>query len=138
MREIKFRAWDLHEKRMIQSYAHKGINNRLYIASQADDAERIELMQFTGLKDKNGKEIYEGDIIRTDAFYSKTLKNYLVRWDKWAAWYDLRCTEDQEDVEFLGTGVQNVTLYSSSEYSREIIGNIHENPELSGGINAKI
>jgi uncharacterized phage protein (TIGR01671 family) len=136
-REIEFRAWDKINKRMVNVDGFSGLEKddsrefKYITCSQGViDWKDIILMQFTGLLDKNGKKIFEGDIVRTDSFYSQKLKNYIVRWDKYAAWHDLRCIEDKDDVEFLGTGVQNVTLYSSSEYNREVIGNIFENPDF--------
>lgn len=59
MREIKFRAWDKREKRMCAPYDGDFI--RWHAPSNWKDC--YELMQFTGLQDKNGKDIYEGDII---------------------------------------------------------------------------
>lgn len=65
MREIKFRAWEKNLKEIIQVY-NIDFENRLI---NKDGVWRmfneIELMQYTGLKDKNGREIYEGDIVRT-------------------------------------------------------------------------
>ncbi|MDG7832197.1 YopX family protein [Streptococcus pneumoniae] len=94
-----------------------------YITAYPDE---IELMQSTGLKDKNGKEIFEGDIVRTTRF--------LGRADEIGGFYEY-------DKEFIGivkqlegswvidTGSDAVCLWTEIE-ENEIIGNVYENPEL--------
>jgi len=117
-REIEFRAWDIQEQRMIQSYAHKGTNGRLYIVSQADDAERIELMQFTGLLDKNGKKIFEGDVLKI--YFEGNGRSYL----KEVKWLNDAINKGRWDA-----------LDNCAFTSCEVVGNIFENPELLAEIN---
>ena len=110
--EIKFRAWDEMNKRMIYPYA-KSFNN---ILSNGDILNRWEnVMQFTGATDCNGDEIYDGDIIEFDAkeWGNNETNIHVVSWDI-----------TQHGWSFGGGGQQNDMEW------RTVIGNIYENPEL--------
>ena len=109
MREIKFKAWDKKEKRFLTQKEMTEIGGFYYTYGVDPDPEEYVLMQFTGLKDKNGKEIYEGDILQ-DKFGNKDIVRY-------SSFHDAGI-----DVQGLGCGV--------SFDKGEVIGNIYENPEL--------
>lgn len=106
MREIKFRAWDLVEKQM-----NGDVQNSRQVYTFFHSTEYV-LMQYTGLKDKNGKEIYEGDILKTN--FGRTAA---VVWYRRGFFVD--APEHPE-------GVTDFLVWEQSE----IIGNIYENPEL--------
>ena len=106
MREIKFRAWDKVAKQIIfiNSFDDCTWNEIL-------EAYKDTMMEFTGLKDKNGKEIYEGDIIIVDGKRCKTIFNL---------------------GEFtFQTEVDENAYYCIGYHSDcKVIGNIYKNPEL--------
>lgn len=113
MREIKFRAWDKSRKKMIYGPTDSNPNASwvLAVAPLLDNSA----MQYTGLKDKNGKEIYEGDII---SFLRGTISfdSCVVGW-----------SYDQAAFEILSDGL-SVSFYGLKSIT--VRGNIYENPEL--------
>lgn len=117
MRDIKFRAWNKKYKEMyypkdmrltFTSVVNKGFDVSVIKNESSVNfvSEILELMQYTGLKDKNGKEIYEGDIL---------MGNNAVRWDKNLLQWE---TSD------------GLMLWAYRKDWLEIIGNIYETPEL--------
>ena len=144
MREYKFRVWDKENKEMLYQGSNTTHNNsvmdcrivldelgfdvlvRLYGKDEYEYRNNCELMQYTGLKDKNGTEIYEGDIVKAkdpyklnskERFYTCEvvftdgalfmLKHKTVKWGK-------------EEVHYYNMRIMEI----------EVIGNIFENPEL--------
>ena len=113
MREIKFRAWDKKEKIMIYDDESWSWFSDVYMPDP--DEDYAILMQFTGLLDRLGKEIYEGDVVR---YYDSTMM-WLNR-------------EVIFDVGLFGLKIDSNTIpfYGSSKNEWEIVGNVYENPEL--------
>jgi uncharacterized phage protein (TIGR01671 family) len=132
-REIKFRAWDTQEKRMLpigdvgfkrmSAWGEDSLLGVVVVLPSGHDQyypiERVDLMQFTGLHDKNGTPIYEGDIITYGDYNDGSGRILMVvRWDERNA----RFVED----EMTGPQLAGLTLSGAGE----VIGNIYENPEL--------
>nr|DAS36619.1 MAG TPA: YopX protein [Caudoviricetes sp.] len=132
MREIKFRAWDKNDKRifidpqMIDFY-NKKIGYMQYQTEYMPDTsysipvgfeefEYSELMEWTGLYDKNGEDIYEGDII----FESFGEKYYKVIFENGSFKAEFNGDFDEYSFDLIDVVAQGC----------EIVGNIYENPEL--------
>ncbi|GAB6742116.1 TPA: hypothetical protein QC443_005893, partial [Bacillus cereus] len=117
MREIKFRVWSNFYNDWIESFCIKDGRVHLgnvvhYPGNQVSDAI---LMQYTGLKDKNGKEIYEGDILGDDN-YSNV--DGAVVFNEEKGYYEI----DKFNYEPLHESLK--------DYDFEVLGNIYENSEL--------
>ena len=115
MREIRFRAWDKKEKKMCGWFDYPLYSDALSIIvrNNGQDSSDFILMQYTGLHDKQGKEIYEGDIVRNS--YS-------------CAAY----TEEMiEVVEYSGLHAGFVPLCLPRDLlGGMVIGNIYENSDI--------
>lgn len=153
MREIKFRAWDCNKNKMYQPIhkAYKGElmelligfggqlleHNMRGITHESAFDNKFILMQFTGLKDKNGKEIFEDDICELDVdfcgshnedehhhyLYTGTI-NFMP-----SVGYYLKVSKcwdvNNGDAVEIFTKRKDITQYRTTK-----IGNIHQNPEL--------
>ena len=120
MREIKFRVWHPKDKFMgVPFHAMQKFNQNIGIFP--DDAI---LMQYTGLHDKNGKEIYEGDILRWHYAYPKPEDYFIVKW------LDFRCAFSLFRQNYLMSHLPYADLHTNNDRNYEVIGNIYENPEL--------
>lgn len=123
MREIKFRVWNKIDKVLTQPHS---INDEIL-----DNKDILEVMQYTGLKDKNGKEIYEGDILTADycsikravkrGFIPKPIK---IKGKVY--WRDACFAIDAPPIIYLLSDVYIPKYYKTIE----VIGNIYQNPEL--------
>ncbi len=125
MREIKFRGWNKKTKVMIDP--HK--LTPLALNSDCKDLkglflpfhEDVELMQFTGLHDKNGKEIWEGDIVQKDCGMNR-LANGKVVFEHGAF-----C------IQWIGYPTEGLAFFEEQHPEWfEVIGDIYSNPELLG------
>lgn len=131
--KIKFRAWDKEEKYVVTGDDEQGsiLGEEGGYFDLRVFPERYEIMQFTGLKDKNGKEIYEGDIL---GFREYTLPQHKGVWTvKWNAY----CWDIIRQFKGLWEGDKGIGCFEGEEklwrlHDRmEVIGNIYENPELT-------
>lgn len=135
MREIKFRAKDKYTGKWVygdlihnQKVTKKGLEPRVMVGGYEVDEDTIS--QYTGLKDVNNKEIYEGDIVKWTFFFyigSEVQKDLvgIIKWYQGGSIFDV-IKHDIEEAGFYGIS----DLNTDTESDCEIIGNIYDNKEL--------
>lgn len=116
-REIKFRAWDNVEKEWVRAFS---IPNIGWQKIEGEPMTDLEIMQYTGLKDKNGKEIYEGDIL---SYSTDAISPLIVKWN------DDRAQFMAHGYQFAGHKTFRHGL-GRGKVRCEVIGNIYETPDL--------
>lgn len=126
MREIKFRAWDKEENIMyyqdnlIVTYSHLGDDCYVNTKEDVRPLYLYDLMQYTGLKDENIKEIYEGDIVKIEDYFGEDIIGRVI-YDETTAGYVFHKGNERNYFQ--------MTL-DLEGYVHYVVGNIYENPEL--------
>jgi uncharacterized phage protein (TIGR01671 family) len=133
-REIKFRAWDKNKKKMFPRVTQimfgtphnlvQCVDGLAYIENTTD----VELMQFTGLRDKNQKEIYEGDVIFTKE--DKLHRRGVLEWSDFHARYYITTPKEWGPEHNIPGGSRSSDMSILHNEDWEVIGNIYENPDL--------
>ncbi|MHB8483527.1 MAG: YopX family protein [Nitrospiria bacterium] len=141
MREIRFRAWDKKLKKMREPFTLQSLREAYdggwHYCSSGDDSlchlgeypedENFEIMQYTGIRDKNGKEIYEGDIVKvTGDGWHKDGEIAVIEWHQYGLskiiYRYINLNTDLGDYQF--------DNYDAGRVELEVIGTIYENSEL--------
>jgi len=129
MRELKFRAWDVKERTMHKAGFLIDSDGAIYdntlcdgeIQSYSFGSGKLILMQYTGLKDKDGKEIYEGDFL--EGSESGEFGSTLSTWIDVVVW-------DKEKAGFICMDIcEGETLDLDQAMTDKVVGNIYTHPE---------
>lgn len=128
MKMLKFRVWDKVNKKMIDALELTSEGYKMRFNLEERTSDDIVWLQFTGLHDKNGKEIYEGDIIN-DWEGNDCVVTWIFEWGMYASLfsheysnYKSHCIDSIDETMFWTFPIENKEA--------SIIGNIYENPEL--------
>lgn len=137
MREIKFRGYWQGQVLEVMQIDYRMPDTVILTDGTTDNInvplENVELMQYTGLKDKNGNEIYEGDIVRYTFDYPSEIatENGLKERVSSVFWSEFRGSWSVYADERKGKGMNNdLFKYVRNGNTVEVIGNIYENYEL--------
>ena len=113
---FKFRTWNF----IVNRYQYFDFNNFAKMDHDTIQWHILKLEQCTGLKDKNDRLIYEGDIVKRHSKYSEEEKDAILQVE-WNCKCGRYITTDKK---------RDNWFFSMFDYEYEVIGNIHENPEL--------
>ncbi len=145
MRELKFRAWDKDNKRWIKCayLLTSGIDEYFSIIGVQGDSDEellipdeVEVVWYTGLKDENGTEIYEGDIvcIRKDRFGDGKNEVWTIQWEcaGFGVYNQLNSSREIEEGGMECDGFPCFTTDGEEYFRLEVIGNIYEGVNNAG------
>ena len=131
MRDIKFRAWDRATQKMYQVQEMELQETCRHVVVEGYDCALVDpiLLQYTGLRDKNGKEIYEGDIVKytfdspSSVYASESGLKVRIHKVFWSDWRSSFAIGNQ-------WANNNLFNYVRNGNRVEVIGNVYENKEL--------
>jgi uncharacterized phage protein (TIGR01671 family) len=125
-REFRFRAWDKKNKKMIYNPSKYGEVEQVDLNHTINSIQKDhELMQYTGLKDRTGKDIYEGDILSLNYFEGEVVK----MWIEYLDTLPYCCTIIKySEGDWVPLG--RIMKRDREQFTCEVIGNIYEHPEL--------
>ena len=131
MRDLKFRAFDKFNEVYYYSDKFENLAQFFLEVVMAQKGENVIVVeQFTGLKDRNGVKIYEGDVVASKYIHGECEKSvYKIIFDSFGlhgivGFHAINIFDQRDDLHFYGG------IPCSENYELEIIGNIHQNPEL--------
>ena len=133
MREIKFRAWNKTTKEMLYNEFHVTANGEVVSFGETLNAV---LMQFTGLLDRNGKEIWEGDLVVQDGYlwFDNGKPNYrgTVEWiySEWQVVAHCINSSKAGISDGINEGLNDDGIDEGEKSNWKVIGNVFENPDL--------
>ena len=123
MREIKFRVFDTKENKMIEHFNGARIDYALHYWETHKHVS--DPMQFTGMRDKYGKDIYDGDILSSPHFDNNHLTHVVMWSDKYSGWFLRNLSSSKID------GDGSIQAWVAMKYGPyEVIGNIHQHAHL--------